>query len=145
KVMNYENEIENLISIYSGMIEETEKNTTRYSAIVDNIDYLKNKAHTIQEEQNSIQEHLVSLREDDAEARDNLRYVNDRKEKVYRELMASNLVTLPEQFIVMKHDIEVNIKEIENYFSRRPLNVEYIKAKVNDTVLMMNKFEQGAY
>lgn len=64
---------------------------------------------------------------------------------VYRELMSSNLVTLPEQFIVMKHEIEVNIKEIENYFSRRPLNVEYVKAKVNDTVLMMNKFEQEAY
>ena len=145
KVMNYENEIENLISIYSGMIEETEKNTTRYSAIVDNIDYLKNNAHTIHEEQNSIQEHLVNLREDDAEARENLRYVNDRKEMVYRELMSSNLVTLPEQFIVMKHEIEVNIKEIKNYFSRRPLNVEYVKAKVNDTVLMMNKFEQEAY
>lgn len=145
KVMNYENEIENLITIYSDMITETEKNTTRYSAIVDNIDYLKNNAHTIHEEQNSIQEHLVNLREDDAEARENLRYVNDRKEKVYRELMSSNLVTLPEQFIVMKHEIEVNIREVENYFSRRPLNVEYVKAKVNDTVLMMNKFEQEAY
>lgn len=145
KVMNYENEIENLITIYSDMINETEKNTTRYSAIVDNIDYLKNNAHTIHEEQNSIQEHLVNLREDDAEARENLRYVNDRKEKVYRELMSSNLVTLPEQFIVMKHEIEVNSREVENYFSRRPLNVEYVKAKVNDTVLMMNKFEQEAY
>lgn len=145
KVMNYENEIENLISIYSGMIDETEKNTTRYSAIVDNVDYLKNNAHTIHDEQNGIQEHLINLREDDAEARENLRYVNDRKEKVYRELMASNLVTLPEQFIVMKHEIEVNVREINNYFSRRPLNVEYIKAKVNDTVLMMNKFEQEAY
>ncbi len=145
KVMNYENEIENLITIYSDMITETEKNTTRYSAIVDNIDYLKNNAHTIHEEQNSIQEHLVNLREDDAEARENLRYVNDRKEKVYRELMSSNLVTLPEQFIVMKHEIEVNIREVENYFSRRPLNVEYVKVKVNDTVLMMNKFEQEAY
>lgn len=145
KVMNYENEIENLITIYSDMITETEKNTTRYSAIVDNIDYLKNNAHMIHEEQNSIQEHLVNLREDDAEARENLRYVNDRKEKVYRELMSSNLVTLPEQFIVMKHEIEVNIREVENYFSRRPLNVEYVKVKVNDTVLMMNKFEQEAY
>lgn len=145
KVMNYENEIENLITIYSDMIDETEKNTTRYSAIVDNIDYLKNNAHTIHEEQNSIQEHLVNLREDDAEARENINYVNDRKEKVYRELMSSNLVTLPEQFIVMKHEIEMNIREIDNYFSRRPLNVEYVKAKVNDTVLMMNKFEQEAY
>ena len=145
KVMNYENEIENLITIYSDMINETEKNTTRYSAIVDNIDYLKNNAHTIHEEQNSIQEHLVNLREDDAEARENINYVNDRKEKVYRELMSSNLVTLPEQFIVMKHEIEMNIREIDNYFSRRPLNVEYVKAKVNDTVLMMNKFEQEAY
>jgi len=145
KVMNYENEIENLITIYSDMINETEKNTTRYSAIVDNIDYLKNNAHTIHEEQNSIQEHLVNLREDDAEARENINYVNDRKEKVYRELMSSNLVMLPEQFIVMKHEIEMNIREIDNYFSRRPLNVEYVKAKVNDTVLMMNKFEQEAY
>src|SRR5699024_2334801 len=145
KVMNYENEIENLITIYSDMIDETEKNTTRYSAIVDNIDYLKNNAHTIHEEQNSIQEHLVNLREDDAEARENINYVNDRKEKVYRELMSSNLVMLPEQFIVMKHEIEMNIREIDNYFSRRPLNVEYVKAKVNDTVLMMNKFEQEAY
>ncbi len=145
KVMNYENEIENLITIYSDMITETEKNTTRYSAIVDNIDYLKNNAHTIHEEQNSIQEHLVNLREDDAEARENVGYVNDRKEKVYRELMSSNLVTLPEQFIVMKHEIEVNLREVENYFSRRPLNVEYVKRKVNDTVLMMNKFEQEAY
>jgi len=127
------------------MIDETEKNTTRYSAIVDNIDYLKNNAHTIHEEQNSIQEHLVNLREDDAEARENINYVNDRKEKVYRELMSSNLVTLPEQFIVMKHEIDMNIREIDNYFSRRPLNVEYVKAKVNDTVLMMNKFEQEAY
>lgn len=145
KVMNYENEIENLITIYSDMITETEKNTTRYSAIVDNIDYLKNNAHTIHEEQNSIQEHLVNLREDDAEARENMGYVNDRKEKVYRDLMSSNLVTLPEQFIVMKHEIEVNLREVENYFSRRPLNVEYVKGKVNDTVMMMNKFEQEAY
>lgn len=145
KVMNYENEIENLITIYSDMIAETEKNTTRYSAVVDNIDYLKNNAHSIHEEQNSIQEHLVNLREDDAEARENVGYVNDRKEKIYRELLSSNLVTLPEQFIVMKHEIEVNLREVENYFSRRPLNVQYVKGKVNDTVLMMNKFEQEAY
>lgn len=145
KVMNYENEIENLISIYSDMIDETEKNTTRYSAIVDNVDYLKKNAHTIHDEQNSIQEHLVNLREDDAEARENLRYVNERKEKVYRDLVSSNLVTMPEKFIVMKHEIEFNVKEISNYLNRRPLNVEYIKGKVNEAVIMTNKYEQEAY
>ena len=58
--------------------------------------------------------------------------------------MSSNLVAMPEQFIVMKHEIEVNINEIENYFKRKPLNVEYVKAKVNDTVKMANKYEQEA-
>ncbi len=144
KVFNYENEIENLTGIFSEMINETEKNTTRYSALVENIDYLKDNAHTIFEDQNAIQDHLVNLREDDKEARDNLAYVNTRKEKVYRDLMSSNLVAMPEQFIVMKHEIEVNINEIENYFKRKPLNVEYVKAKVNDTVKMANKYEQEA-
>ena len=77
------------------MINETEKNTTRYSALVENIDYLKDNAHTIFEDQNAIQDHLVNLREDDKEARDNLAYVNTRKEKVYRDLMSSNLVAMP--------------------------------------------------
>lgn len=144
KVYNYENEIENLTGIFSEMISETEKNTTRYSAVIENIDYLKNNAHTIFEEQNAIQEHLVNLREDEAEAEENLQYVNDRKEKVYRDLMSSNLVNLPEQFVVMKHEIEMNINDIEKVFQRRPLNVEYVKEKVNDTVKMTNKFEVEA-
>ena len=45
----------------------------------------------------------------------------------------------------MKNELDIDVKEIHKYFERRPLNVQYIKDKVNHTVLLLNKFDQEAY
>lgn len=53
--------------------------------------------------------------------------------------------SVPEKFLVMKNELDIDVKEINKYFKRRPLNVQYIKDKVNRTVILMNKYEQEAY
>lgn len=55
------------------------------------------------------------------------------------------MTSVPEKFLVMKNELDIDVKEINKYFKRRPLNVQYIKDKVNRTVILMNKYEQEAY
>lgn len=144
-VHKYENEIENLIDVYDDIMTETSKMSVRFSEVLDNLIYIKEHIGTIYDEQDKIQEHLINLREDESEARENAQYVLEKKEDVYRSLMSSNLTAVPERFIVMKNELDIDIVEIGKYFKRRPLNIQYLKDKVGQTVILMNKFEQDAY
>lgn len=144
-VHKYENEIENLIDVYDEIMTETSKMSVRFSEVLHNLNYIKEHIGSIYNEQADIQEHLINLREDESEARENAQYVLDKKETVYRSLMSSNLTAVPERFIVMKNELDIDIQEIHKYFKRRPLNIQYLKDKVGQTVILMNKFEQDAY
>lgn len=145
KVQKFEHEIENLIDVYDEITTEMRKTTARYSEVLDNLKYIKGNIGAINDEQKQIQQYLINLREDEAEARENALLVQDRKEDIYRELMSSNMSSVPEKFLVMKNELDIDVKEIHKYFERRPLNVQYIKDKVNHTVLLLNKFDQEAY
>ncbi len=134
-----------MIEIYDEIISETSKSMARYSEVLDNLEYIKDNIGSINEEQQQIQQYLINLREDEAEARENALLIQDRKEEIYRELLGSNLSSVPEKFLVMKNELDIDVKEINKYFKRRPLNVQYIKDKVNRTVILMNKYEQEAY
>lgn len=144
-VQKYESEIENLIDVYDEIITETSKIAVRFSEVLDNLDYIEEHIGAIYDEQEKIQEHLINLREDESEARENAQYVLDKKEEVFHSLNSSNLTEIPERFIVMKNELDIDINEIHKYFQRRPLNIQYIKDKVGKTVILMNKFEQDAY
>ncbi|WP_411841997.1 septation ring formation regulator EzrA [Salinicoccus sp. HZC-1] len=145
RVQKFEHEIENMIDVYDEIISETSKMTARYSEVLDNLEYIKGNIGAINEEQKQIQQYLINLREDEAEARENAILIQDRKEEIYRELMSSNMSSVPEKFLVIKNELDIDVKEIHKYFKRRPLNVQYIKDKVNHTVLLLNKFDQEAY
>ena len=41
----------------------------------------------------------------------------------------------------MKNEIDHEIREVNKIFSQRPINVQYVKDKVSNIVLQMNKFE----
>lgn len=144
-VHKYENEIESLIDVYDDIMTETSKMAVRFSEVLHNLNYIKENIGEIYDEQEKIQEHLINLREDESEARENAQYVLDKKEDVYRSLTSSNLTAIPERFLVMKNELDIDINEIHKYFQRRPLNIQYIKDKVGKTVILMNKFEQDAY
>ena len=145
RVQKFEHEIENLIGTYDDMISEISKTVARYSEVLYNLEYIKNNIYEINNEQKQIQGYLLNLREDEAEARENALLVQERKEEIHRDLMNSNMSSVPEKFLVMKNELDLDVKEIHKYFKRRPLNVQYIKDKVNQTVVAMNKYEQEAF
>ncbi|PSC77496.1 septation ring formation regulator EzrA, partial [Mammaliicoccus sciuri] len=141
KVRQYENEIQNLISVYDEILGEMAKTNVRYSEVEDNLLYIEEHVKVINDNQQKIQNHLVSLREDEATAQQNTLRVQSKKEEIYRNLLASNLPSVPERFIIMKNEIDHEIREVNKIFSQRPINVQYVKDKVSNIVLQMNKFE----
>lgn len=144
-VHKFEQEIENLIDIYDDIVNETKKNTTRYSKLVDNVEHITKNVEEINEAQGSIQDYFNTLREDEKEATENYTYIEKRKDQIYRDLTMANLSSIPERFVVMKHEIDVNLAEILKYFERRPINIKFIKDKVNSVMVDLNKFEQEVY
>lgn len=81
-------------------------------------------------EQDKLQNHLIQLREDEAEAEDNLLRVQSKKEEVYRRLLASNLTSVPERFIIVKNEIDNEVREVNEQFRERPIHVKQLKDKV---------------
>ncbi|SOC39233.1 septation ring formation regulator EzrA [Salinicoccus kekensis] len=144
-VQKFEHEIESLVDVYDEIVTETAKTNARFSEVENRISHIKDQILQINDEQEKIQEHLISLRDDAEEAKENTIYIHDKKEKVYRKLVTSNLPEVPERFIIIKNELDINLRKIEDYFSKRPLNVQYIKDKVNQTVMDLNEFEQEAY
>ncbi|MCD2137205.1 septation ring formation regulator EzrA [Salinicoccus halitifaciens] len=144
-VQKFEHEIESLVDVYDEIVTETSKTNARFSEVENRISHIKDQILQINDEQEKIQEHLINLREDAEEAKENTIYIHDKKEKVYRKLVTSNLPEVPERFIIIKNELDINHRKIEDYFSKRPLNVQYIKDKVNQTVMDLNEFEQEAY
>ena len=144
-VQKFEHEIESLVDVYDEIVTETSKTNARFSEVENRISHIKDQILQINDEQEKIQEHLINLREDAEEAKENTIYIHDKKEKVYRKLVTSNLPEVPERFIIIKNELDINLRKIEDYFSKRPLNVQYIKDKVNQTVMDLNEFEQEAY
>ncbi|MDU3924046.1 MAG: septation ring formation regulator EzrA, partial [Staphylococcus aureus] len=81
---------------------------------------------------------------DEAEAEDNLLRVQSNKEEVYRRLLASNLTSVPERFIIMKNEIDHEVRDVNEQFSERPIHVKQLKDKVSKIVIQMNTFEDEA-
>jgi septation ring formation regulator len=143
-VRQFENEIQNLIAVYDDILRETSKSAVRYSEVEDNLKYIEKHVDVINEKQEKLQNHLIQLREDEAEAEDNILRVQGKKEEVYRRLLASNLPSVPERFIIMKNEIDNEVREVNKKFSVRPIHVKHLKDKVSKVVLQMNKFEDEA-
>lgn len=144
-IHKYEYEIEDLVTMYADIESEVNKNTTRYSQIIDNLEHIDHTIEDINDKQVDVLDYLQSLKYDEEEAIDNTNLIDDKKEEVMHRLTTSNLVRIPEQFIVMKHELDNEVKEIDRYLERRPLNVRYIKEKVDKAVILLNNFEQEAY
>ncbi|MGJ5711703.1 septation ring formation regulator EzrA [Staphylococcus auricularis] len=143
-VRQFENEIQNLISVYDEILKETAKSAVRYSEVEDNLEYIKEHVDVINDKQEKLQNHLIQLREDESEAEDSLLRIQSKKEEVYRKLLGSNLPSVPERFIIMKNEIDYEVREINKKFDVRPLHVQQLKDKVSKAVVQMNKFEEEA-
>ncbi|MEW7485237.1 septation ring formation regulator EzrA [Staphylococcus aureus] len=143
-VRQFENEIQSLISVYDDILKEMSKSAVRYSEVQDNLQYLADHVTVINDKQEKLQNHLIQLREDEAEAEDNLLRVQSKKEEVYRRLLASNLTSVPERFIIMKNEIDHEVRDVNEQFSERPIHVKQLKDKVSKIVIQMNTFEDEA-
>lgn len=143
-VRQFENEIQNMISVYDEILREMAKSAVRYSEVQDNLKYIEEHVVVINEKQEKLQNHLIQLREDEAEAEENILRVQSKKEEVYRKLLASNLPSVPERFIIMKNEIDYEVREVNKKFSVRPIHVKQLKDKVSKVVLQMNKFDDEA-
>lgn len=143
-VRQFENEIQNMISVYDEILREMAKSAVRYSEVQDNLKYIEEHVAVINEKQEKLQNHLIQLREDEAEAEENILRVQSKKEEVYRKLLASNLPSVPERFIIMKNEIDYEVREVNKKFSVRPIHVKQLKDKVSKVVLQMNKFDDEA-
>ncbi|HCY0819664.1 septation ring formation regulator EzrA [Staphylococcus aureus] len=143
-VRQFENEIQSLISVYDDILKEMSKSAVRYSEVQDNLRYLEDHVTVINDKQEKLQNHLIQLREDEAEAEDNLLRVQSKKEEVYRRLLASNLTSVPERFIIMKNEIDHEVRDVNEQFSERPIHVKQLKDKVSKIVIQMNTFEDEA-
>lgn len=143
-IRQHENEIQNLVSVYDDILKEMAKSAVRYSEVKDNLEYLDDHVKVINEDQEKLQNHLIQLREDEAEAEDNLLRIQSKKEEVYRRLLASNLTSVPERFIIMKNEIDHEVRETNDQFSERPIHVKQLKDKVAKIVIQMNTFEDEA-
>ncbi|MEB8126833.1 septation ring formation regulator EzrA [Staphylococcus succinus] len=143
-VRQFENEIQNLIAVYDDILKEMAKTAVRYSEVQDNLKYIEEHVAVINDKQEKLQNHLIQLREDEAEAEENILRIQSKKEEVYRKLLASNLPSVPERFIIMKNEIDYEVREVNKKFSVRPIHVKQLKDKVSKVVLQMNKFEDEA-
>ncbi|HDE4890413.1 TPA: septation ring formation regulator EzrA [Staphylococcus aureus] len=143
-VRQFENEIQSLISVYDDILKEMSKSAVRYSEVQDNLQYLEDHVTVINDKQEKLQNHLIQLREDEAEAEDNLLRVQSKKEEVYRRLLASNLTSVPERFIIMKNEIDHEVRDVNEQFSERPIHVKQLKDKVSKIGIQMNTFEDEA-
>ncbi|HDD6278023.1 TPA: septation ring formation regulator EzrA [Staphylococcus aureus] len=143
-VRQFENEIQSLISVYDDILKEMSKSAVRYSEVQDNLQYLEDHVTVINDKQEKLQNYLIQLREDEAEAEDNLLRVQSKKEEVYRRLLASNLTSVPERFIIMKNEIDHEVRDVNEQFSERPIHVKQLKDKVSKIVIQMNTFEDEA-
>ncbi|HDE4129056.1 TPA: septation ring formation regulator EzrA [Staphylococcus aureus] len=143
-VRQFENEIQSLISVYDDILKEMSKSAVRYSEVQDNLQYLEDHVTVINDKQEKLQNHLIQLREDEAEAEDNLLRVQSKKEEVYRRLLASNLTSVPERFIIMKNEIDHEVRDVNEQFSERPIHVKQLKDKASKIVIQMNTFEDEA-
>ncbi|MDY4021765.1 septation ring formation regulator EzrA [Staphylococcus borealis] len=143
-IRQHENEIQNLVAVYDDILKEMAKSAVRYSEVKDNLEYLDDHVKVINKDQEKLQNHLIQLREDEAEAEDNLLRIQSKKEEVYRRLLASNLTSVPERFIIMKNEIDHEVRETNDQFSERPIHVKQLKDKVAKIVIQMNTFEDEA-
>src|SRR5699024_10168760 len=141
-VRQFENEIQSMISVYDEILREMAKSAVRYSEVQDNLKYIKEHVDVINEKQEKLQNILIQLSDDEVEAEENILRIQSKKEEVYRKLLASNLPSVPERFIIMKNEIDYEVREFNKKFSVRPIHVKQLKDKVSKVVLQMNKFEE---
>ncbi|PNZ71054.1 septation ring formation regulator EzrA [Staphylococcus croceilyticus] len=143
-IRQHENEIQNLVTVYDDILKEMSKSAVRYSEVKDNLEYLDDHVKVINEKQEKLQNHLIQMREDEADAEDHLLRIQSKKEEVYRRLLASNLTSVPERFVIMKNEIDHEVRDVNEQFSERPINVKQLKDRVSKIVIQMNTFEDEA-
>ncbi|MCJ1661917.1 septation ring formation regulator EzrA [Staphylococcus sp. NRL 18/288] len=143
-IRQHENEIQNLVAVYDDILKEMSKSAVRYSEVKDNLEYLDDHVKVINEKQEKLQNHLIQMREDEADAEDNLLRIQSKKEEVYRRLLASNLTSVPERFVIMKNEIDHEVRDVNDQFSERPIHVKHLKDRVSKIVIQMNTFEDEA-
>lgn len=80
-VRQFENEIQSMISVYDEILQEMAKSAVRYSEVQDNLKYIEEHVDVINEKQEKLQNHLIQLREDEAEAEENILRVQSKKRK----------------------------------------------------------------
>ena len=143
-IRQHENEIQNLVTVYDDILKEMSKSAVRYSEVKDNLEYLDDHVKVINEKQEKLQNHLIQMREDEADAEDHLLRIQSKKEEVYRRLLASNLTSVPERFVILKNEIDHEVRDVNEQFSERPINVKQLKDRVSKIVIQMNTFEDEA-
>lgn len=70
-----------MISVYDEILREMAKSAVRYSEVQDNLKYIEEHVAVINEKQEKLQNHLIQLREDEAEAEENILRVQSKKKK----------------------------------------------------------------
>lgn len=78
-IRQFENEIQNLITVYDDILRETSKSAVRYSEVEDNLKYIEEHVTVINDKQEKLQNHLIQLREDEAEAEDNILRIQSKR------------------------------------------------------------------
>ena len=144
KVRQFDNEIQNLITVYDEILMETAKSSVRFTEVEDNLKYIEEHVKVINTNQDKLQKHLTSLRQDEEEAQKNILSIQSKKEEIYRRLLASNLSSVPERFIIMKNEIDIETREVHQLFNKRPIHVQKVRDKVNKVMITMNTFESDA-
>ena len=119
------------------------KSAVRYSEVQDNLQYLEDHVTVINDKQEKLQNHLIQLREDEAKQKTICYEYNLRKKKCIVDYLL-NLTSVPERFIIMKNEIDHEVRDVNEQFSERPIHVKQLKDKVSKIVIQMNTFEDEA-
>ena len=97
---------------------------------------------TIDEKQQTISEYFISLKEDDDAYQNAITDIQVMKDEAYRKLTLANLPELPERYIIMKSEIDYDLKDIYELYSSRPLNMKLLSTKMEKLLHETQKFEQ---
>ena len=124
-------------------LKEMSKSAVRYSEVKDNLEYLDEHVKVINEEQEKLQNHLIQLREDEAEAEDNrLKFNRKRRDLSSTSCFKPNKCA--RAICYYENEIDHEVRAVSEQFNERPLHVKQLKDKVSKIVIQMNTFEDEA-
>ena len=138
----FSNEITHLNNVYDEMVNHMNKSRVRYTKIEDDLNFIQEHVTTIDEKQQTISEYFISLKEDDDAYQNAITDIQVMKDEAYRKLTLANLPELPERYIIMKSEIDYDLKDIYELYSSRPLNMKLLSTKMEKLLHETQKFEQ---